>query len=52
VAELGIVYLPDTLTQSEGPEIWSDVIARGAGGIQTDRPSALTDFLKQRGIRR
>ncbi len=51
-AELGVVYLPDTLTLSEGPEIWSDVIARGAGGIQTDRPSALTDFLKQRGIRR
>lgn len=48
--ELGVVYIPDTLTLSEGPEIWADVIARGAGGIQTDRPTVLTDFLKQRRI--
>ena len=48
--ELGVVYIPDTLTLSEGPDIWSDVIARGAGGIQTDRPTVLTDFLKQRRI--
>ena len=48
--EAGVVFLPDTLTLSEGPEIWADVIARGAGGIQTDRPTVLTDFLKQRRI--
>ena len=48
--ELGVVYIPDTLTLNEGPEIWADVIARGAGGIQTDRPTVLTDFLKQRRI--
>jgi len=48
--ELGVVYIPDTLTLSEGPEIWADVIARGARGIQTDRPTVLTDFLKQRRI--
>jgi len=48
--DLGVVFLPDTLTLSEGPEIWADVIARGAGGIQTDRPSVLTAFLKQRRI--
>jgi glycerophosphoryl diester phosphodiesterase len=46
----GVLFLPDTLTLSEGPEIWSDVIARGAGGIQTDRPTVLTEFLKQRRI--
>jgi glycerophosphoryl diester phosphodiesterase len=49
-AELGVVYIPDTLTLTEGPEIWSDVIARGAAGIQTDRPTALLDFLRKRGI--
>lgn len=48
--DMGVLFLPDTLTLSEGPEIWSDVIARGAGGIQTDRPAVLTDFLKQRRI--
>ena len=48
--DLGVVFLPDTLTLSEGPDIWADVIARGAGGIQTDRPSVLTAFLKQRRI--
>ncbi|MEY3602855.1 MAG: hypothetical protein RL169_2099 [Armatimonadota bacterium] len=48
--DMGVLFLPDTLTLSEGPEIWSDVIVRGAGGIQTDRPSVLTDFLKQRRI--
>ena len=48
--EVGVLFLPDTLTLSEGPEIWSDVIARGAGGIQTDRPTVLTEFLKQRRI--
>lgn len=52
VSNVGVVFLPDTLTLLEGPEIWSDVIARGAGGIQTDRPSVLIDFLKQRRIRR
>lgn len=50
--DIGVLFLPDTLTLSEGPEFWSDVIARGAGGIQTDRPSVLTDFLKQRRINR
>jgi len=49
-AELGVVYIPDTLTLTEGPGIWSDVIARGAGGIQTDRPTALLGFLHKRGI--
>jgi len=49
-AELGVVYIPDTLTLTEGPGIWSDVIARGAAGIQTDRPTALLDFLRKRGI--
>lgn len=49
-AELGVVYIPDTLTLTEGPDIWSDVIARGAAGIQTDRPTALLDFLRKRGI--
>jgi len=44
------VYIPDTLTLTEGPEIWSDVIARGAAGIQTDRPTALLDFLRKRGM--
>lgn len=48
--DLGVVYIPDTLTLTEGPEIWSDVIARGASGIQTDRPTALLDFLRKRGI--
>lgn len=48
--DMGVLFLPDTLTLSEGPEIWSDVIARGAGGIQTDRPAVLTEFLKQRRI--
>lgn len=48
--DVGVLFLPDTLTLSEGPEIWSDVIERGAGGIQTDRPSVLTEFLKQRRI--
>ena len=48
--ELGVVYIPDTLTLSEGPEIWADVIARGAGGIQTDRPTALLGFLRRRGM--
>ena len=48
--ELGVVYIPDTLTLSEGPEIWADVIARGAGGIQTDRPTALLGFLRKRGM--
>ena len=48
--ELGVVYIPDTLTRSEGPEIWADVIARGAGGIQTDRPTALLGFLRKRGM--
>ena len=48
--ELGVVYIPDTLTLNEGPEIWAEVIARGARGIQTDRPTVLTDFLKQRRI--
>ncbi|MFM7188079.1 MAG: glycerophosphodiester phosphodiesterase family protein [Armatimonadota bacterium] len=50
--DMGVLFMPDTLTLSEGPEIWSDVIARGAGGIQTDRPSVLIDFLKQRRISR
>jgi glycerophosphoryl diester phosphodiesterase len=49
-ADLGVVFIPDTLTLTEGPEIWSDVIARGAAGIQTDRPTALLDFLRKRGI--
>jgi len=49
-AELGVVFIPDTLTLTEGPEIWSDVIARGAAGIQTDRPTALLDFLRKRGM--
>ena len=49
-AEMGVVYIPDTLTLTEGPEIWSDVIARGAGGIQTDRPTALLGFLRKRGM--
>jgi glycerophosphoryl diester phosphodiesterase len=48
--DMGVLFLPDTLTLSEGPEIWSDVIARGAGGIQTDRPAVLAEFLKQRRI--
>lgn len=48
--EQGVVYIPDTLTLSEGPEIWSDVIERGAGGIQTDRPTALLSFLRKRGM--
>ena len=48
--DLGVVYIPDTLTLSEGPEIWADVIARGAGGIQTDRPTALLGFLRKRGL--
>ena len=48
--DLEVVYIPDTLTLTEGPEIWSDVIARGAAGIQTDRPTALLDFLRKRGI--
>lgn len=49
-AEMGVVYIPDTLTLTEGPEIWSDVIVRGAAGIQTDRPTALLGFLRKRGI--
>lgn len=49
-SDLGVVFLPDTLMLNEGPEIWADVIARGAGGIQTDRPSVLMAFLKQRRI--
>lgn len=48
--DAGVLYLPDTLSLSEGPQIWSDVLLRGAGGIQTDRPSVLFDFLKQRRI--
>ena len=48
--DLGVVYIPDTLTLTEGPEIWSDVIARGAAGIQTDRPTELLSFLRKRGI--
>jgi glycerophosphoryl diester phosphodiesterase len=48
--EMGVVFIPDTLTLTEGPEIWSDVIARGAAGIQTDRPTALLGFLRTRGI--
>lgn len=48
--DMGVLFLPDTLTLSEGPEIWSDVIARGAGGIQTDRPTELLSFLRKRGI--
>jgi glycerophosphoryl diester phosphodiesterase len=48
--DLEVVYIPDTLTLTEGPEIWSDVIARGAAGIQTDRPTALLDFLRKRGM--
>jgi glycerophosphoryl diester phosphodiesterase len=47
---MGVVFIPDTLTLTEGPEIWSDVIARGAGGIQTDRPTELLGFLRKRGI--
>jgi glycerophosphoryl diester phosphodiesterase len=50
VTEMGVVFIPDTLTLTEGPEIWSDVIARGAAGIQTDRPTALLDFLRKRGM--
>jgi glycerophosphoryl diester phosphodiesterase len=50
VTEMGVVFIPDTLTLTEGPEIWSDVIARGAAGIQTDRPTALLGFLRTRGI--
>lgn len=50
--EMGVVYIPDTLSLSEGPTIWSDVIAHGASGIQTDRPTALLGFLKQRRIAR
>lgn len=46
--EMGVVYIPDSLSLSEGPTIWSDVIAHGASGIQTDRPTALLGFLKQR----
>jgi glycerophosphoryl diester phosphodiesterase len=48
--DLEVVYIPDTLTLTEGPEIWSDVIARGAAGIQTDRPTALLEFLRKRGM--
>lgn len=50
--EMGVVFIPDTLSLSEGPTIWSDVIAHGASGIQTDRPTALLGFLKQRRITR
>jgi len=50
VSEMGVEFIPDTLTLTEGPEIWSDVIARGATGIQTDRPTALLGFLRKRGL--
>lgn len=50
--EMGVDYIPDTLSLAEGPGLWADVIARGAGGIQTDRPTALIAFLKQRRIAR
>ena len=47
----GVAFIPDTLTLTEGPSLWNDVIHRGAVGIQTDQPTKLTAFLTSRNLR-
>ncbi len=44
------VYV-DRMGATDGPEGWQSAIDAGADGIQTDRPAALVEYLRQKGYK-
>ena len=47
--EAGVKIFVDRLGAADNEAAWRDAIARGADGIQTDRPAELIEFLKSVG---
>ena len=45
-----LVYV-DRMGTTDGPEGWQSAIDAGADGIQTDRPAALVEYLRQKGYK-
>ncbi|MCP5517871.1 MAG: glycerophosphodiester phosphodiesterase family protein [Verrucomicrobiales bacterium] len=51
VSEAGARVWPDIQGPWEGPDLWARAVALGIGGLQTDRPSDLVQWLDHEGLR-
>lgn len=47
----GVAVWLDVQDKNEGPESWEPTIRKGVQGLQTDNPTALVNYLNEKGLR-